>query len=133
MKIFRIKKIKYILLSAAMAMTAVPVFAQVQIDKDLQLIGVPGDRNITGAETVDASRVYLFNGGVGTERQVLRGNGSTGFVAAFLAASDNPSLDMSKITTGKLDWSRISGAPAFAPASGSANYIQNQNAAAQSS
>lgn len=109
-------------------------FAQVQIDKDLQMVGAPGDRDITGAQTVDASVGYLFNGGVGTVGQVLRSNGSSGFVAAFLAASDIPNLDMSKITTGNLDWSRLSGVPAtFPPSAGSGDYIQNQIAAAQAS
>lgn len=73
--------------------------AQVQIDRDLQMNGAPGQRDITGAETVDASVGYLFNG-VGTAGQVLRSNGTNGFVAAFIQAGDLPS--------------------------GSGNYIQNQ-------
>src|SRR5687768_3857618 len=77
--------------------------AQVLIDRDLQMNGSVGNRDITGAETVDVSIGYRYNG-TAPNGNFLRGNG-TNYVPSGIQAGDIPG--------------------------GSGNYIQNQTAANQ--
>lgn len=80
------------------------IHAQIQMDRDLQMNGTAGNRNITGAETVDVSIGYRYNG-TAASGNYLRGNG-TNYVPSAIQAGDIPG--------------------------GSGNYIQNQTGANQS-
>lgn len=85
------------LLSISIVLCSLGLSAQVQIDRDIQLNGASGNRDITGAQTIDVSVGYLFGNNPGTSGQVLRSNGTTGFVAASIVASDLPDLSGSYI------------------------------------